>query len=126
MTKYLKLIEPFVFLFLPFDIFPDRFFTPANCRYKVSPGPEVLAFVVPSLPHVHSGNMDVALAFMLSCNLRHYMFERYRYEHVSMIFNQVPLEHFRLFLESKIPEYPTEIFSKTAKKALLSASGNPD
>jgi hypothetical protein len=38
------------------------------------------------------------------------MFERYRYEHVNMIFNQVPLAHLKLFLESKIREYPTQIF----------------
>lgn len=91
----------------------------------VPSGPKMLAFVIPFLTHVNPGYMNGAFAFQITDDLRYGVFGWDRYEHVNVVFHQVPFKDFTLFSAGQVPEYPSQIFSQTAIKDLSPTFGNP-
>jgi len=60
-----------------------------HCRYEISPGPEMLTYIVPFPSSIHPGYMDRTLAFDKSYDLRYRIFWWNRYHYVDVVGHQM-------------------------------------
>ena len=124
--KHLHLIYSEIVLFLFADVGTDRSLVCPNCRYKISPGPEILAREVRPMTSVGSGNMNSRLALDVSNHLRYCILWRNRHQHMNMIPSQVPLQNFALSVQCQFSEHVPKIPPDIAINGLLPVFWNPN
>ena len=81
-----------------FDVFTDGLLIPPYRGHKVPSCPEVVANVIAPPLEMDTRNMDCAFPLDVPDDLRNRMLWGYRYQHVYVVGQQMPLLHLALLL----------------------------
>ncbi len=87
------------------DVRSDRRFVSTYRRYEITARPEMLAHKIALALSIYPRQVDCALPFDTTHDLRHRVLRRYRNHHVNMIGHQMTLFNPALLPQRQIPKH---------------------